>query len=121
MSRIAFGVSVVTVALSGGVAAAQSPAVGQLPPVGDLYGYSPLVPTIDPFPSRTSGYYPSMFNPRYGGKRIYPALPPVVIHPAPVPVPAQVPVVTVLPTQPTVPAGPVVMPAPPRGWHRFRR
>jgi hypothetical protein len=109
---------VVAVAATGGRAAAQSPAIGQLPPVGDLYGYAPLVPTIDPFPTRTSGYANSIFLPRVGGKRLAPVPPPVVIHPAPVPAPVSV---AVLPTRPTVPPGPVVMPAPPRGWHRFGR
>ena len=119
MARIAFGMSVVMVALSVWPATAQSPAIGQLPPVGDLYGYSPLVPSVDPFPTRTSGYYHSMFDPRYGGKRVYPPLP-VVIHKAPA-VPGHLPAVSMLPTQPTVPLGPVVTPAPVRGRQRFGR
>jgi len=113
--------TLLAVGLMGNLAAAQNPAVGQVPPHGDLYGYSPLVRTIDPFPTRTSGYAPSIFMPYVGGKRIYPPLatyphePIVVLERSP----------AVVPTVPTVPAptlvGPVEWPSPTRGWHRFRR
>ena len=117
MSRTAVGLSVLVMILSGGLAAAQSPAIGQLPPVGDLYGYSPLVPTIDPFPTRTSGYAPSMFLPNIGGKRIYP--PPVVVQErAGVVVVPDAPVVL---ADPAAAVGPVESLSPARGLHRFRR
>jgi hypothetical protein len=116
MTRIVVA-SLITVAFSTNFARAQGPAAGQLPPVGDIFGYSPLVPSIDPFPTRTSGYAPSWFLPRIGGKRIYPPqyaaqLPPqVVVLPA-----------TVVPVEePAVIAGPVQPAAPPRAWHRFGR
>src|SRR5262249_6972559 len=117
VTRTAFCASLVAVTLSGSFATAQSPAIGQLPLPGDLYGYSPLVPTINPFPSRSTGYAPSMFMPGVGGKRLY--------YP---PVRARDPVVTVVrcapPIDPAVlagPVGPVEFPMPPRAWHRFGR
>jgi len=116
MYRVAFVLSVAVIALSAGFASAQSPAVGQLPPVGDLYGYSPLVPTIDPFPTRTSGYAYSMFLPKIGGKRINP---PPGVHYPPVITVIHEPAAVVPQDQPAVLAGPVVLPAPPRGLHRF--
>ncbi len=120
MNRITIGVSVIAVALSGAVATAQPPDwAGHPPPVGELFGYSPLVPRIDPFPSRTSGYAHSMFNPRNGGKRIYPQAAPVaepiiIIHEAPA---TLTPSITI--TEPVF-VGPMVQPVPVRGWHRFR-
>jgi hypothetical protein len=107
VTRIAFGVSLLVAALSVTAAAAQNPAVGQLPLPGHLYGYSPLVPTIDPFPSRSTGYAPSMFG-RRGGKRLY--------YP---PVRATDPVIVVDPCTPGF-VGPVQLPMPARAWHRFR-
>lgn len=119
MTRTALALLVV--GFTGSLAAAQNPAVGQLPLPGDLYGYSPLVRTIDPFPTRTSGYALSIFTPHVGGKRVYP---PIATYPhQPIVVVERSPVV--VPTVPTVPAptvvGPVAMPLPARGWHRFRR
>ena len=70
MTRIALALLVV--GFMGSLSSAQNPAVGQLPLPGDLYGYSPLVRTIDPFPTRTSGYALSIFMPHVGGKRVYP-------------------------------------------------
>jgi hypothetical protein len=115
VKRTLFTASLLAVALSGNVAGAQSPAIGQLPPVGDLYGYSPIVPTIDPFPSRSTGYAPSMFMPRVGGKRLY--------YP---PVRARDPVIIVercaaAPAGAAALAGPVLLPAPARAWYRFGR
>jgi hypothetical protein len=121
MSRVAF--SLFALALTGGVASAQSPAIGQLPLPGDLYGYSPLVPTIDPFPSRSSGYYHSMFHPVYGGRRIpagvtrLPA-PAVVVEGAVPPIPLAEP--AALPVGPTVTAMPQPLPQA-RGFRRFAR
>src|SRR4051812_28213899 len=101
MTRVAFAGAVAAVALSGGSALAEQPPwAGGPPPVGQLFGYSPLVHSVDPFPSKTSPYYPSMFHPVYGGKRVYPQLltdprrPPVVVReatPAPVAAPVAVP------------------------------
>jgi hypothetical protein len=116
VTRGAFGVSLVALVLWGNFASAQSPAVGQLPLPGDLYGYSPLVPTIDPFPTRTSGYAPSMFLPKIGGKRIYP--PPVVIQERVV---VAAPDTAVVLADRAATAGPVEFPAPARAWYRFRR
>jgi hypothetical protein len=118
VTRTALSASLVVIGLAGNFASAQNPAVGQLPPPGDLYGYSPLVRTIDPFPTRTSGYAPSIFLPGIGGKRIYP---PLATYPhQPVVVVERSPLV-----EPAVPApmvvGPVEWPLPARGWHRFRR
>ena len=117
MSRLAF--TLFALAFTGGVASAQSPAIGQLPLPGDLYGYSPLSPTIDPFPSRSSGYYHSMFHPQYGGKRIPVtrlAAPTVVVQPAPAGVAAEP---AALPIGPTVAAMP--QPTTMRGFRRFGR
>jgi hypothetical protein len=100
--------SLLALAFSGTFATAQSPAIGQLPLPGDLYGYSPLVPTIDPFPSRSTGYAPSMFG-RRGGKRLY--------YP---PVRATDPVIVVDPCTPGF-IGPVQLPMPAHGLHRFRK
>jgi len=115
MIRSAFGLSVIAIALSGSIASAQSPAIGQLPLPGDLYGYSPLVPTIDPFPSRSTGYAPSMFGPN-GGRRMY--YPSVTRLTAPIPV-AQGAVVG--PTEPTIIMGSVQSTMPARGFRRFGR
>ncbi|MBA4190162.1 MAG: hypothetical protein C0467_19430 [Planctomycetaceae bacterium] len=114
MIRSAFGLSVIVITLSGSVASAQNPAIGQLPLPGDLYGYSTLVPTIDPFPSRSTGYAPSMFGPN-GGKRLY--YPSVTRLSAPIPV-AQGAVVA---NEPTVILGSVESAMPARGFRRFRR
>ncbi len=117
MNRTAFGLSVLAITLSGSFAAAQSPAIGQPPPVGQLWGYSPLVPTIDPFPSRTSGYAQSMFLRGIGGKRVYPSLA----------MPAQPPKVVVerCPTCMTASSGmsvgPVQPALPARAWYRFNQ
>jgi hypothetical protein len=109
MTRTAFGASLVAIVLSAGLASAQNPAIGQLPLPGDLYGYSPLVPTIDPFPSRSTGYAPSMFGPN-GGKRIYW---PQVTSTSPT---------NVQPNTVTVPAAPSEYPAQPgRLLRRFGR
>ena len=106
------------VGLVGGTATAEQPPwAGGVPPVGQLYGYSPLNHSIDPFPSKTSPYYHSMFHPVYGGKRVSPFLltdprrPPVVIQEAPTVVTEAVPAApaaVALPTQPTVVAAPPV-------------
>jgi len=115
MIRSAFGLSVIAITLSGSIASAQSPAIGQLPLPGDLYGYSPLVPTIDPFPSRSTGYAPSMFGPN-GGRRMY--YPSVTRLTAPIPV-AQGAVVG--PNEPTIIMGSVQSTVPARGFRRFGR
>ncbi|VTT98014.1 unnamed protein product [Gemmataceae bacterium] len=117
MTRSALGLSALVLALSANSASAQSPAIGQLPLPGDLYGYSPLVPTIDPFPSRSSGYAPSMFLPRVGGTRIHPPTPVVQSGPT-VPAPGTV----IIQGEPGVVVGPVAQPtAPVRGFRRFAR
>lgn len=127
MTRVSHGLALVVVVLAAGAATAQPPPwAGGPPPVGQLFGYSPLVHSIDPFPSHTSGYALSMFG-RNGGKRIYP---PVGSHgPAVIPYPA----VTTVPAAPAEPAvlnpvmagpavaNPVVWPTPARGRHRFGR
>ena len=132
MRWIELGVAVVAVALSCGVATAQPPVwVGGPVPPGQLYGYSPLVHTIDPFPTKTSGYGPSMFHYR-GDRRVYP---PLVVNPrrpshviievvdAPrviievVDAPRAAPVL--LPATVFAAAGPVVRPLPVQGLHRF--
>jgi len=113
MSRIAF--TLFALVFTGGIASAQSPAIGQLPLPGDLYGYSPLVPTIDPFPSRSTGYAPSMFGPN-GGRRMY--YPSVTRLSAPIPV-AQGAVVG--PNEPTIIIGSVESAMPARGFRRFGR
>jgi hypothetical protein len=125
MGRRALGVSVLAVVLSAGFATAQNPGIGRLPPVGDLYGYSPLVQSIDPFPSRTSGYALSMFSPM-GGRRIEPLparlqrYPAVVILPVPCGSCVAAP-----PAQPVaagpITAGPVVWAMPAQGLQRFAR
>ncbi|MFO0825427.1 MAG: hypothetical protein U0792_20290 [Gemmataceae bacterium] len=121
MSRVAFTLFALVFTVDS--ASAQSPAIGQLPLPGDLYGYSPLVPTIDPFPSRSSGYYHSMFHPQYGGKRIpvgvtrLPAPGVVVEGPVP-PIPLAEP--AALPVGPTVTAAPQPI-STPRGFRRFGR
>ena len=117
MTRAVFAASLFVVALSDNFLQAQSPAVGQLPLPGDIYGYSPLVPTVDPFTTRTSGYAPSWFLPRIGGKRIYPAryaaqLPPEVVV---------IPGTVVEADESAIVAGPVQSAPPPRAWHRFGR
>lgn len=115
MSRTAFGLSVIAITLSSSIASAQSPAIGQLALPGDLYGYSPLVPTIDPFPSRSSGYAPSMFGPNGGKRMYYPSVtrlsPPIVVHGDAV----------ATPVQPTVIMGSVQSTMPVRGFRRFGR
>jgi len=116
VTRIALALLVV--GFPGSIASAQNPAVGQLPLPGDLYGYSPLVRTIDPFPTRTSGYALSIFMPHVGGKRVYP---PIATYPhQPIVVMERSPVVVPIVPEPAV-VGPVEMPLPARGWHRFRR
>jgi hypothetical protein len=142
MRRIELGVAVVAVALSCGVATAQPPVwVGGPVPPGQLYGYSPLVHTIDPFPTKTSGYGPSMFHYR-GDRRVYPSLvvnprrpsrvvegvhaPRVIIEGADphrviievVDAPRAAP--ALLPVAAFGPVGPVVRPLPAQGSHRFR-
>ncbi len=133
MRQVELGVAVVAVALSCGVATAQPPVwVGGPVPPGQLYGYSPLVPSIDPFPTKTSGYGPSMFHPN-GHRRVYPSL---VVNPrrhsrvgievvdAPriiievVDAPRGAP--GLLPVAAFEPVGPVVRPLPVQGVHRFR-
>jgi len=118
--RSAFGLSVIAISLSGSVVSAQSPAIGQLPLPGDLYGYSPLVPTIDPFPSRSTGYAPSMFGPN-GGKRLY--YPAVTRLGTPIPVAqgAVAPGAAAGPIEPTVVIGTVQSTMPARGFRRFGR
>lgn len=132
MRPVMFAVAVVAVALSWEVATAQPPpwAGGPVPP-GQLMGYSPLVHTIDPFPTKTSGYGPSMFHPN-GDRRVYPPLIvnprrscPVVIEvrdgprvPTGTNLAATAPVVT---TAAFEPAGPVVRPRSVQGLHRFDR
>ena len=116
MSWTASSASLVVMGLFASLASAQNPAVGQLPLPGDLYGYSPLVRTIDPFPTRTSGYAPSMFLPGIGGKRIYP--PPVVVEDPRVVVAD--PGTVIVSGEPGVIVGPVQWTAPARAWHRFR-
>jgi hypothetical protein len=105
------------VALSVNVVSAQDPAVGQLPLPGDIFGYSPLVRTVDPFPTRTSGYAPSWFLPRIGGKRIYPPQYAAQLQPTVVVLPGTV----VVPDEAAIVAGPVQPAVPPRAWHRFGR
>ena len=127
MTAVRLAVAVVAVALSWNVATAQPPPwVGGPIPPGQLFGYSPLVHSVDPFPSKTSGYAHSMFLPCIGGKRVYP---PLVVNPrrpschdvvievrdAPRAVPA------VLPAAAFETAGPVVRPLPAQGLHRFDR
>jgi hypothetical protein len=125
MPAIRFGIAAVVVAMSWGAATAQPPPYlgGPVPP-GQLYGYSPLVHTIEPFPSRTSGYALSIFGPN-GGRRVHPSL---VVNPrrpchtviievrdAPRPAPA------LLPAAALEPVGPVARPLPGEGLHRFNR
>jgi|GEM_PF-6898755 len=105
-------VAVVVVVLSGEAVTAQPlPTVGGLGPPGTLDGYSPLVPTIDMFPSKTSPYAPSLFGPN-GGRRVYPQL---IINPRrtcpPSSYPSPYPTVVVVREKPR-PAPPVrVVPA----------
>ncbi len=154
MLRTALAGSVVAVVLAAGGASAQPTGrgafatppdwAGHPPPVGDLFGYSPLVRSVDPFPSRSSGYTYSMFLPRVGGKRVsgQPApVPrqPVVMHhipaapsptgcPPPVTATATEPASAELsadpkPADPVVPVGavgPVVRPILAIGVNRFR-
>jgi hypothetical protein len=122
--------------LSWEVATAQPPpwAGGPTPPA-HLYGYSPLVHTIELFPSKTSAYSQNMFGPN-GGRRVYPALvvnprrpsPPcaVVIEVRDAPrVPTgtnlapAAPAPGLLPAAAFVPVGPVTRPLPVQGLHRF--
>src|SRR5262245_21037040 len=126
MARGALGLSVLAVVLSAGLARAQwpgpqgpGPAVGHPQPVGDLFGYSPLVPSVNPFPSRTSGYAQSIFSPM-GGKRIEPLPPPR--HPSVIVLPV-VPCAPCVPYPPGEPAviGPVVWAVPAQGLQRFAR
>ncbi len=126
MSRSAFGLSVIAITLSGSIASAQSPAIGQLALPGDLYGYSPLVPTIDPFPSRSSGYSRSMFGPNGGKRMYYPSVtrlsPPIPVAPAVVaPGIAAAPGIAGAPIEPTVIIGSVQSTMPVRGFRRFGR
>jgi hypothetical protein len=119
--RLAFGLSVVAVALSGGVASAEQPPwAGGPPPIGSWFGYSPLVHSVDPFPSKTSPYYHSMFHPVYGGKRVYPSL-----LTDPRGSGYREPAVIITPDVPVVPfpqAGSVVQPGPTtRQWRLFGR
>jgi len=132
MNRAACGLAVVAVVFTAGGATAQPTGrgafatppdwAGHPPPVGDLFGYSPLVRSVDPFPSRSSGYAYSMFLPRVGGKRLsgQPApVPrqPVVIHyiPAASPPTGGPPTITATVTEPAcaelsagpVPTGPI--------------
>ena len=125
MTAVRLGVAVVVVALSCGAATAQPPPwVGGPIPPGHLFGYSPFVHMVDPFPSKTSGYALSIFGPN-GGKRVYPPLvvnprrpscPTVIIEVRDAPRPAPV----VLPAV-AFEAGPVVRPLPVQGLHRFER
>ncbi|MBN9119393.1 MAG: hypothetical protein J0I06_09570 [Planctomycetes bacterium] len=122
MPAVRLALVVVAVALPWEAAPAQPPpwAGGPVPP-GQLYGYSPLVHTIEPFPSKTSGYGLTMFHAR-GDKR---ANPPLVIDPRR-PCPTVVIEVRDAPRAPALlpagafePVGPVVRPRPARGAHRF--
>jgi hypothetical protein len=119
VTRFVFSASLLVVAVSASLATAQSPAVGQLPLPGNVYGYSPLVPSVDPFPTRTSGYAPSMFLPRVGGKRIVPLPARAGIHHQPTVIVE--PGVMMVPAEPTILVGPVQLPPPARAWHRFGR
>lgn len=123
------------VALSCGAATAQPPVwLGGPVPPGQLYGYSPLVHTIDPFPSKTSPYAYSMFLPGVGGKRVYPSLvtnprrrgyssyvegigAPRVVSTAPTVLPAPL----VAPAAAFEPVGPIARPLPAQGLQRFGR
>jgi hypothetical protein len=125
MHRIGLGIAVVVVVLSWEVATAQPPpwAAGPIPP-GQLFGYSPLVHTIEPFPTKTSGYGHSMFLPGVPGKRVYP---PLIVNPRHPSCPIIIEVrdapraaPPVLPAAALVPVGPpVVRPLPVQGLHRF--
>lgn len=126
MIRLAFGLSVLAVALSAGAVGAQQPPwAGGPPPIGNLFGYSPLTHSIDPFPSKTSPYYQSMFHPVLGGKRVYPSLVtdprPTATRQTPVVTAPEAPVTMVAPGGPAVIAGPVQTVAPARGLRRFGR
>lgn len=126
MTAVRFAVAVVAVALSWEVATAQPPpwAGGPVPP-GQLYGYSPLVHTIEPFPRKTSGYGLTMFHPG-GDRRLYPTL---IINPRrPSPTVATVVIEVrdaplrapaLLPAAAFEPVGPVVRSRPAQGLHRF--
>jgi hypothetical protein len=132
MNALKFGGALVAIVLARDVATAQPPtwAGGPTPP-GQLFGYSPLVPTVDPFPTKTSGYAPSMFGP-LGGRRVNP---PLVVNPrrpsCPVVIEirngSRVPTGTNLaPAAPVVTTaafveGPIVRPLPATGLHRFER
>jgi hypothetical protein len=91
----------------------------------------PLVPTVDPFPTKTSGYAPSIVGP-LGGRRVNP---PLVVNPRR----PSCPVVIEIRNAPRVPTGtnlastapvvttaalvvgPVAQPLPATGLHRFER
>jgi hypothetical protein len=113
--------------LSWNAATAQPPVwvAGPVPP-GELYGYSPLVHSIEPFPSKTSPYSYSMFIPGVGGKRVYPSLVTDPRRRCPAG-PAVVEVRHAPRTAPTVlpaayeTAGPVARPRPAQGLSRFGR
>jgi hypothetical protein len=131
MHAVKFGIAVVVVALSWNAATAQPPPSlgGPIPP-GQLFGYSPLVHSVEPFPSKTSPYAPSMFLPGVGGKRLPTQL---VIDPRrPSPscnaviievrdAPRFRPAPPVMQAVAFSPAGPVVRPLPVQGMHRFDR
>jgi hypothetical protein len=127
MHAVKLGVAVIAVALLGGVATAQPPTwVGGPTPPGQLFGYSPLVPTVEPFPSKTSPYAPSMFLPGIGGKRMNTQLVidprrscTVIIEVRDAPrIHTGVPVMQAAAFEP---AGPIVRPLPMQGMHRFDR
>jgi hypothetical protein len=131
MNRVVFGLAVAAVVFTAGGASAQPTGrgafatppdwAGHPPPVGDLFGYSPLVRSVDPFPTRSSGYAHSIFLPRVGGKRISGQPAPVSRHPVVIHyVPAATnPVVLPGPVLPVGAVGPVVRPAMASGVDRF--
>ena len=87
MTRTALIISFATLALSVGRAAAQvSPAPGGVLPPNYLYGYSPLVPAINTFPSQpryspSVGWYRSAFGPAtvYAPPTVVTSYPTVVV------------------------------------------
>lgn len=121
-----FAVAVVAVLLSWGAASAQPPVwVGGPTPPSHLEGYSPFVPAVDPFPSKTSPYAHSMFLPGVGGKRLPTQLvidPRRQCHTVIIEVrdaPRFKPTGTVMQAASFEPVGPVVKPLPVQGTHRF--
>jgi hypothetical protein len=134
MKALEFAAALVAATLAATTALAQPPvwAGGPIPP-GQIYGYSPLVPTIDPFPTKTSPYAPSIFGP-FGGRRVYPQL---VVNPRRPAyrfengswnssrVPTGTNLANLAPAEPVVTTafavGPVVQPLPVTGLQRFGR